>query len=243
MNPDAIAAAPAMDAMLYAVGYDRTAGVPKRDVYVEGFRRVLNAMQDRCRRIVAISSTSVYGQNNGELVDESTAPNPTTESGQICLEAERTLWSWRSGRPSDVAAFVLRFAGIYGPGRMLARAESLRAGQPLSGRGDAWLNLVHGDDAASFAIETLSNGADRLEYIGVDAEPVLRKDFYGHLATLVGAPAPTFTGTVEPGGRGSESGINKRVTNPATREELGVELQFPSYREGLVDAVRRTTGV
>ena len=241
-NPSAIAAAPRMDAMLYAVGYDRTAGIPKREVYVDGFARVLSAMHDRCRRVVAISSTSVYGQCDGEIVDESTLADPATESGEICLNAERELWTWRSAQPPEVAAVVLRLAGIYGPGRMLARAESLQSGQPMQGRGDAWLNLIHGDDAASYAIAALESGLDRSECIGVDTEPVLRKDFYGHLATLMGAPAPTFTGTVEPGGRGSESGINKRVTNPLTREELGVELRFPTFREGLADAVARGTG-
>jgi nucleoside-diphosphate-sugar epimerase len=242
MNPAAIAAAPRMDAMLYAVGYDRTAGIPKREVSIEGFARVLSAVQDRCRRVVAISSTSVYGQNEGESVDESTTAIPATESGEICLAAERELWSWRSGQSSDASAVVLRLAGIYGPGRMLARADSLRAGQPMTGRGDAWLNLIHGDDAASFAIAALAKGVDLLEYVGVDAEPVRRSDFYGHLATLLNAPVPTFTGVVEPGGRGSESGINKRCANSVTRDELGVELKFPTYREGLADALARRTG-
>ena len=238
INPSAIAAAPRMDAMLYAVGFDRTAGIPKRDVYVEGFSRVLKAMHNRCRRAVAISSTSVYGQSDGEIVDESTLADPTTESGEICLEAERELWNWRSSQPPEVAAVVC-------PGRnlrtrqMLARADSLLSGQPMTGRGDAWLNLIHGDDAASFAIAALENGVDRAECIGVDAEPVLRRDFYGHLATLIGEAFADVHGYGRTRWRGSESGINKRVTNPVTSEELGVELRFPTYREGLADAVGR----
>jgi nucleoside-diphosphate-sugar epimerase len=238
MEPGALAAAQPMDAMLYAVGYDRTAGVPKRQVYVEGFARVLGAMSGRCSRVVAISSTSVYSQSQGELVDEASVAEPLTDSGQICLDAERELWRWRTTEPADVAAIVLRLAGIYGPGRMLARADALRGGEPMSGRGDAWLNLIHGDDAADLAIAALRQGRDGAVYLGVDSEPVRRRDFYGHLAGLLGAPQPTFTGIVDPGGRGSESGINKRCVNPTTQADLAVELRFPTYREGLGDAVK-----
>jgi len=237
MNPASIAAAPPMDAMLHAVGFDRTAGVPKRDVYVAGLTNVLNALARRCPRIVTISSSSVYGQSDGELVDESSPTEPTTESGQICLDAERAFWNWRESQPANVTAIVLRLAGIYGPARMLTRAESLRAAIPMSGRGDAWLNLIHGDDAAAIAIAALFNGSDRATYLGVDEQPVRRADFYGHLANLLGAPAPTFTGVVEPGGRGSESGINKQLTNPHTQTALNVKLGFPTYREGLANSV------
>ncbi len=134
MEPQALTTLPPAEAMLYAVGYDRTAGIPKRTVYIEGFRRVLEAMAGRCRRVVAISSTSVYGQHEGELVDESSATEPTSDSGQICLAAEQVLQAWQTSRNDQGSASLLRLAGIYGPGRMLARAESLRAGQPLSGR-------------------------------------------------------------------------------------------------------------
>jgi nucleoside-diphosphate-sugar epimerase len=241
MHPVAIAAAPRMDAALYAVGFDRTAGVPKRVVSVDGFTNVLQALSGRCGRVVAISSTSVYGQSDGEFVDESSPTEPAGEGGRICLEAERALWDWRDAQSAEVNVSVLRLAGIYGPGRMLARADSLRAGEPMSGRGDAWLNLIHGDDAAALAITAIKRGGDRAVYLGVDAEPVRRADFYGRLASLLGAPGPTFTGIVEAGGRGSETGINKRCVNPVTRRELGVELAFPTYREGLADAVNRSS--
>lgn len=239
MEPSDISAAPPMDAMLHAVGFDRTGGIPKRQVYVDGFANVLRAVSGRCRRVVAISSTSLYGQSDGELVDETSLTEPATESGQICLDAERVLWEWRKTQPAEVSATVLRLAGIYGPERMLARADSLRAGEPMSGRADAWLNLVHGDDAAALAVAALMTDRDRTTYLGVDTEPVRRSDFYGYLATLTSAPAPKFTGVVEPGGRGSESGINKRCVNPATRRDLGVKLAYPTYREGLEQATGR----
>ncbi len=240
MAPAALADALPVDALLHAVGFDRAAGIPKRQVYVDGLAGVLREVSGRCRRVVAISSTSVYAQCDGEFVDEGSVAAAETESGQICRAAEQEVWTWRDAQPAGVTASILRLAGIYGPGRMLARTESLVAGQPLSGRGDAWLNLIHGDDAAALAVAALLGDGDRVTYLGVDSEPVRRRDFYGHLAGLVSAPPPTFTDRVEPGGRGSESGINKRCQNPATRQALGVSLQFPTYRDGLADAVRRS---
>lgn len=237
MDPAPLRNAPPMDALLHAVGFDRSAGISKRDVYVQGFANVLDAIAGRCRRVVAISSTSVYGQSNGELVDEASVTEPTADGGQICLEAERTLWQWREAQTGEISASVLRLAGIYGPGRMLAKAESLRAGVPMSGRGDAWLNLIHVDDAAELAIAAMHHWSDRATYLGVDSEPVLREHFYGRLASQLNAPSPCFTGVVEAGGRGSESGINKRCVNPATQRDLGVTLTFPTFREGLASLV------
>src|SRR5690606_8323308 len=117
IEPAGIAAAPAMDAMLYAVGFDRSAGVPKRRVSVDGFFGVLEAVSGRCPRVVAISSSSVYGQSGGEIVDERSPTEPVTESGQICLEAEQVLWDWRGSQPASAVACVVRLAGLYGPGR------------------------------------------------------------------------------------------------------------------------------
>jgi nucleoside-diphosphate-sugar epimerase len=245
MQPQPLRELPQFDSVLYAVGFDHTAGVSKRDVYVQGFSRVLEVLSGRCHRFVAISSSSVYGQNDGELVDESSPAHPSTESGQICLDAEQALWSWRDQQTRTIVN-VLRLAGIYGPRRLLARLETLRAGQPLSGRPDAWLNLIHGDDAASLAIAAMEHGRDRSVYLGVDEEPVRRGDFYLQLARLIGAPLPKFSG--EPGlrARGSENGLNKRLTNPQTRQELAVRLRFPCYREGLEQSIaadQRTHGV
>ena len=88
-----------------------------------------------------VSSTSVYGQEDGSWVDEDAPCQPTDTNGEIVLEAEQTL---RRQRPD---ASILRFAGIYGPGRLM-RTASLLAGEPMRGDPDRWLNLIHRDDGA-----------------------------------------------------------------------------------------------
>ena len=78
---------PEFDMMLYAVGFDRTSGATKREVYVNGLEPLLAVLSPRVRRWVYVSSTSVYGQSAGEWVDESSPCEPQEENGRICLDA------------------------------------------------------------------------------------------------------------------------------------------------------------
>jgi nucleoside-diphosphate-sugar epimerase len=235
-DPATLRGLPAVDAVFYAVGYDSSGGRSKRDVYVNGLSNVLTAMTGRMGAMVYISSTSVYGQTDGETVDETSTCEPSTESGRICLEAERLLTDWARQSSPQTRAMILRLAGIYGPGRLLARADALTSRKPLPGRGDAWLNLIHVDDAARLAIQAALVGSGGAIYLGSDELPVRRCEFYSCLAELVEAPVPDFD---ESDGAGTRTlGLNKRCYGRRTRLALKTSLRFPSYREGLGDAVR-----
>ena len=128
-------------------------------------------------------------------------------------------------------ANVLRLSGIYGPGRVLSRVESLRAGEPLAGRGDAWLNLIHVDDAVLAVRACEERGQPGQTYLVTDNQPIRRAEYYGLLAELSGAPPPRFNPESAPE-RGS-GGINKRCLNRRMREELQVVLTYPTINEGL----------
>mgnify|MGYP002400673341 CR=1 FL=1 len=91
-----------------------------RDVYVNGLGNVLAALPP-CDRFLYVSSTSVYGQADGSVVDETSPTEPLGDSGRTVLEAERLL---QALLPSAIG---LRFAGIYGPGRLLRRQAVLRS--------------------------------------------------------------------------------------------------------------------
>jgi nucleoside-diphosphate-sugar epimerase len=237
MRPETLVGLPLVDLVIYSVGYDRQSGIPKRDVYVDGLRNVLRSLEGRCGRIAYASSTSVYGQSSGEIVNEDSPAEPDSDGGRICLEAEQALADWASASGHQTEVMIVRFAGLYGPGRLLARSEGLRSGEPLAGRAVAWLNLIHRDDAANLAIALGERGRRGQTYLGVDEEPVHRMDFYSRLAELIGAPPPTFDETARPGGRGSSSGLNKRCDGGRIRDELGFRFDFPTYREGLASAV------
>ncbi len=189
-----------------------------REVYVTGLRNVLAALP-RGGRFIYISSTSVYGQTDGSVVDEASPTEPLEESGRVVLEAETVL---RELRPDAV---VLRFAGIYGPGRVLRR-QALLNGEPLVGDADKWLNLIHVEDGARAVLAAEARGREGETYLIADDTPVRRREFYTHLARVLGAPPARFEhrDAVE---------ANRRITNQRARAELGWAPRFPSYVEGL----------
>jgi nucleoside-diphosphate-sugar epimerase len=230
LEPESLQALPAADVVLYAVGYDRHAGATKRDVYVQGLTNVLLEIAPRIGRFFYVSSSSVYGQDAGEWVDESSVCEPTTESGRTCLDAEAVV---RSFLPIDPGrATILRFTGLYGPGRLLRRVESVRAGEPIPANPEAWLNLIHVDDGARI-IDMLAGRRDQTPtFVVTDNRPIRRSEYYTRLAALVGGPSPSFEPTTAD--RGS---LNKRCSNARLREELGDVLRFPTIEVGLPAAL------
>jgi nucleoside-diphosphate-sugar epimerase len=238
-----LAGLPEVETVLYAVGLDRGAGKSQREVYVGGLANALSRIAGTIRRFVYISSTSVYGQNTGEWVDESSECRPDSENGKVCLEAEQLL---RSRLPE---ANVLRLTGIYGPGRLTARIAALRAGVTLEGNPDAWLNLIHVDDAVVAILACERHGTPGATYLVCDDQPVRRMEYYQLLASLIGAPPPG-SGAFPPFARGGTgvagenvhsvpgaepppSNLNKRCCNRRLHDELQVTLHYPSVRIGL----------
>lgn len=227
-------ALPECDTVLHAVGFDRTAAASKREVYVDGLSNVLDRMAGRCGRFIHVSSTSVYGQQEGEWVDEDSACDAETESGDICRAAEKLVLDRFAGGDSSACGTVLRLSGIYGPGRLLSRIDTLKNAQPLPGPEDGWLNLIHVDDAAKVVTTCAASETPELAYLVSDDRPVLRGDYYRLLAKLVGGPEPVF----DPDAVARHSrGINKRCCNRRLREGLGVSLSYPDIETGLAHAV------
>jgi len=214
---------PSADTVLYAIGLDRSAGKSMRDVYVGGLTNVLDKLPTP-RRFIYISSTSVYGQSDGNWVDESSPTEPAEENGRIVLECEHIL------RERLHDAIVLRFGGIYGPGRLIRRASILGKGEPIATDPDGWLNLIHLEDGARAVVAAAERGELGATYNIADDQPVTRREFYSEMATLLAAPLPTFTPTREP--------TNRRINNRRMRTQLGVELEYPNFRVGLRQAIQ-----
>src|SRR5205823_814693 len=134
-----------------------------RDVYVVGLANVLARLPPE-GRLIYVSSTGVYGAADGGEVDEGGRVGPLDEAGEVVLQAEELL---RAERPD---AIILRFAGIYGPGR-LPREKAIRAGEPLPTDPDKWLNLIHVDDGAAAVLAAEENGEAGAIYNIADDTP------------------------------------------------------------------------
>ena len=170
----------------------------------------------------------------GEWVDEMSECAPTQPGGLLCVEAEQLARDWAL-QNDGASVNILRLAGIYGPGRLLSRIEALKAGTPLAGSGDSWLNLIHVDDATTAVTACAKSQVHNQAFVVVDDQPIPRATYFECLASLIGAPPPKFEPEV-PRSRGS-GGLNKRCSNRKIRDLLGWQPNFPTCQTGLAASI------
>lgn len=232
---DGLPPLPPAETVLYAVGFDRSPGQSIEQVYVQGLAQVLDALDIAALdKFLFISSTGVYGQTDGQWVDEQSDCRPRRSGGQACLRAEQLL---RAHAVGD-SAIVLRLAGLYGPGRIPRRAE-LSKGMALEVPTSGYLNLVHVDDVVRLLLAAEQRTTAPDLFVVSDGSPVSRIEYFRELARLLNAPEPQFKppSKTQPA-TDRASGSNKRVSNRRVREHFEFDFHYPSYREGLSAIVR-----
>ncbi|MEM6822174.1 MAG: SDR family oxidoreductase [Verrucomicrobiota bacterium] len=173
------------------------------------------------------SSTSVYGQTDGEWVNESSETNPVSETAKILVKAERSVL--------DHGGLVLRLAGIYGEGRGVLLKRLLEGGAMVPEQDPKWLNLIHQADIISAIQYGLSGklGFGEL-YNVVDSRPASYREIYHWLCEQLSRSLPP-TGT--PDYFGKRGLTNKRVSNQKILE-TGWLPKFPSFQEGYQGMLR-----
>ncbi len=221
-----------LEAVVYCVGYNRNSGHPRRTVSVDGLRNLLVRLPGSVSRMVFTSSTSVYGPAPQDVIDETTPTRPVEEAGQVCLEAENLLNSYAN---QFEKTWILRLSGLYGPGRIIRR-QSLEEGEPITADPDAWLNLIHVDDAArgtAAALEAQAPAGVTCVNIN-DDQPGPRRRYYELTARLLNAPAPVFAANLEP-----KEGSNRRriISNQKMKQMLVPELLYPTLEAGVPAAL------
>ncbi len=180
--------------------------------------------------LVFVSSTSVYGQDAGEIVDESSETRPSRPTAGILLEAERAITA--SGLPWS----VVRFSGIYGPGRERL-VNRIREGVS-SNAAAAWTNRIHAEDCARVLHFVLT--ADTVPATGAgvllatDNEPALRHDVEAWIAKQLGV-------ALSPRGRTDAPARGKRCDNARLRS-LGFQPKYPDYRAGYAEILQDGEG-
>ncbi|CUK14291.1 hypothetical protein RUE5091_03755 [Ruegeria denitrificans] len=198
---------------------------------------VLAALQDEIVARAAqfewvgyLSTTAVYGDHQGDWVDETTPPAPTAERGRWRVKAEQ---QWLS--VPELPIHIFRLAGIYGPGRgpfsKLKRAGMRRIIKP----GQVF-SRIHVADIAQVLAASMAAPNPGTIYNVCDDEPVPPQDVIAYAAELQGLPLPPAVpfneADLTPMAR-SFYNENKRVRNDRIKDELGVRLLFPDYRTGL----------
>lgn len=207
-----------------------------RRSYVDGMASIVawSRAQGAPGTLVYTSSTSVYPQDGGVVVDEAASTAEAGERGQILLEAERLL---RDGTPAEARWFILRLAGIYGPGRHHL-LEQVRAGE-AAGLGAHRLNLAHRDDivAALWACLGAPPAVGNQVFNVADDAPTAKAEVVAWLAAQLGVPVPRFTG--EPAGTRRAVTPDRTIANGRIKTTLGWAPRYPSYREGYANLLSR----
>jgi len=198
-----------------------------RRTYVDGMRNIL-ALLDRSdlQRVLYVSSTGVYAQNDGRWVDESSATEPESFSGRHLLAGEAMA------RTSSVTTVVVRFAGIYGPGRGHL-LERVRSGASCCDTPPQWSNRIHRDDCAAVLAHLLKVESPAPVYIGVDHEPAGLCEVMDWLAERLHVERPVRVAQTRP-----ERGANKRCSNQLLLDS-GYTFRHADYRQGYSEMMER----
>lgn len=180
-----------------------------------------------------LSTTGVYGDRGGGWVDEAADLLPTGERGRrrVAAEAEWLDLCRRHGVP----VHLFRLAGIYGPGR--SALDTVRSGHARRiDKPGQLFSRIHVADIAATLIASIARPNPGAAYNVCDDDPAPPSDVIAFAASLLGLPPPPLvplaTADLSPMAR-SFYDDNKRVCNRRIKEELGVRLAFPSYRDGL----------
>lgn len=187
------------------------------------------------RWIGYLSTTGVYGDRGGAMVDEATPPAPGQPRSIRRLAAEE---AWRAAAAVRGAALDLfRVGGIYGPGR--SAFDELRAGVARRVRkpGHAF-SRIHRDDIALAVVAGAQRPEGQRVLHLVDDEPAPSADVVAEAARLLGVEPPAETPFEQARARMSPMALsfwaeNRRVANEATKLALGIAWRCPTYREGL----------
>ena len=201
-----------------------------RQIYLEGTRNLIDWLAPNPpRNFVYTSSTSVYGQNDGSQVKESSPTEPAAETSKILVETEKALLA--AVAQKKIPAVILRVAGIYGPERGHWFKQFLQDAAQIEGDGSRFLNMIHRDDLVGCIIAALKNGRAGEIYNAVDDEPVSQLHFFQWLAQAVDKPLPPSV-PENPDASRRRGTTNKRVSNRKLKMELGHLFKYPNFRIG-----------
>jgi nucleoside-diphosphate-sugar epimerase len=207
------------DVVISAVSSGRGGVEMYREVYLRGLQNALACLKPG--RVLFVSSTSVYGQNDGSWVTEESAAEPLSETSRVLREAENAALAH--------GGIVARLAGIYGPGRSVLLRKFVEKTAVIEGDGLRHINQIHADDAAGALFYLIAHDLPSGIYNVADDCPVTQLGCYKWIAERLGQPLPP-RGPID---LNRKRGVtDKRISNAKLRS-LGWKPDYPSFREAL----------
>ncbi|MGC9386778.1 MAG: NAD-dependent epimerase/dehydratase family protein, partial [Hydrogenovibrio sp.] len=211
-----------LDYIFYIVSAPSFNDMAYYKAYVMGLKHLLEALkaQTTPKRLFFISSSSVFAQSEGEKVTEDSPTEGKNFSSRRLLEGEELALN------SAIPGTVIRFGGIYGPGR------THLIDMVLEGKAhcmeDVYSNRIHSEDCVGLLAHLMEQPNLDALYIGVDDEPTLTCEVYEWLAEQLSVSNIEH---LEPTENSRAQRSNKRLSN-AKVKATGYQFKYPSYREG-----------
>jgi nucleoside-diphosphate-sugar epimerase len=200
------------------------------DPMLRTYRDQITARAKSLEWVGYLSTTGVYGDHQGGWVDETTPLTPSTRRGQWRVEAEA---QWQA--IPDLPLHIFRLAGIYGPGRGPFSKVRNGTARRIIKPGQVF-SRIHVDDIAQTLAASIERPNPGAVYNLCDDDPAPPQDVLAHAARLLGRPLPPEedfeTADMTPMAR-SFYAESKKVRNDRIKDELGIELIHPTYRDGL----------
>jgi nucleoside-diphosphate-sugar epimerase len=184
---------------------------------------------------VYMSTTGVYGDTDGAVVDESSTVQPRTDRARRRVSAEEMTRVWCNER--RVRRVVLRVPGIYGPDRL--PLERLRHIEPVVREREAGINnRIHVDDLVEACARAITNPEARGVYNVTDGKPLSSTAFMNLVAKVAGLPPPPQVSMEEAQLTFSPERLSflnesRRVSNERMLKHLGVVLKYGNVEEGI----------
>lgn len=215
---------PQVDIVIYSAAATERGEQGYRKAYVDGVSNLQKNLPVDPELFLFTSSTGVYGQSQNEVVDEQSVCQPTAMTGQIMREAELNVLK----KPNSC---VVRFSGIYGPGRermiRMVKEGSTAPSEPVM-----YSNRIHSDDCAgvlAFLVGQHVQGTELEKvYLASDLEPTPIHEVMNWIADQLNVE-------VSPDQRARRS--SKRCDSSQLRE-LGYRFKYPTYKEGYRELIK-----
>ena len=237
-KPEDLAALPGpFDWVVNTVSSSKGGEEEYRQVYLDGTRNLIAWLAPTgLKKFVYTSSTSVYGQTDGSVVKETSPVEPSSPTSRCLVETEKLLLD--TAQAQKFPAVILRVSGIYGPERGHLFLQYLRNEARIAGKGERLLNMIHRDDLVQVICAALKSGRVGEIYNATDDEPVAQIHFFRWLSESLGKWMPPFA-TEEENANRKRGLTQKKVSNRRLKMELGVQLKYPTFRQGYTAELTR----